>query len=148
MKKINQIKAWFFIGVIFLMTFLNAVPHLHHVHQEVAHNNLEVHHHHGDSDHHHPAPKKPVQVALDFSIDFLLQNHLHAIHSHEFIQLVKRNTRIVLKKQLAIQAIFGTQISLNVRRVKLPKTVDHYLNSYYKTPLIVNAPLRGPPQLG
>ena len=148
MKKTNQIKAWFFIGVIFLMTLLNALPHLHHVHQEITHDTSEDHHHHGDSEHHYPAPEKPTEVVLDFSIDFLLQNHLHAVHSHEFIQLVKRNTRFVIKKQMAIQNVFDTQISLDVRYVTSKVTLKNYLNSYYKTPLIVNAPLRGPPQLG
>lgn len=144
----NQIKAWFFIGVIFLMTLLNALPHLHHIHPEVTHDISADHHHHGDSEHHHPAPEKPTEVVLDFSIDFLLQNHLHAVHSHEFIQLVKRNTRFVLKKQLTIKSLFDTQISLDVRHVTSKITLKNYLNSYYKTPLIVNAPLRGPPQLG
>jgi len=148
MKKSNQLKAWFFISIIVLMTLLNALPHLHHVHQEIAHTTSEEHHHHGDSDHHHPAPEKPTKVAIDLSLDFILQNHLHAVHSHEFVPLVKRNTRIVLKKHFVIQNVFDLQIGLNVQSTILQKTYNYHQNSYYKTPLIVNAPLRGPPQLG
>ncbi|PCH72296.1 MAG: hypothetical protein COB98_11930 [Flavobacteriaceae bacterium] len=148
MKKTIQIKAWFFTSVIVLMTLLNALPHLHHHHQEVLHDNSEVHPYLGDNEHHHHAPEKPTEAAIDFSLNFLLENHLHAVHSHEFIQLVKRNTRFVLKKQVLTQAIFEAQIALDVRHVNLPKINENYLNSYYNTPLIVNTPLRGPPLLG
>jgi len=148
MKKRVQLKAWFFISVIVFMTLINALPHLHHNHQEAARDSSEIHHHHDDADHHHPSPEKPTEVSFDFSLDFLLQNHLHAVHSHEFIQLVKHNTRLVLKKQLAFQVLFSTKILLGKQHVTFQKTVNHQQNSYYKTPLIVNSPLRGPPQLG
>ncbi|MBL4745811.1 MAG: hypothetical protein JKY08_05535 [Flavobacteriaceae bacterium] len=148
MKKTIQLKAWFFTSVIVLMTLLNALPHLHHDHQEVTHDTSEVHHHHGDSEHHHPAPEKPTEVALDFSLNFLLDNHLHAVHTHDFLQLVKRNTRFVLKKQVLSTTLFVHQINVEEHCVKPLLTFENYLNSYYNTPLIVNAPLRGPPQLG
>jgi len=148
MKKMVQVKAWFFLSVIIFMTLINALPHLHHNHQEAARDNSETHHHHSDADHHHPSPEKSPEVSFDFSLDFLLQNHLHAVHSHEFVQLVKRNTRFVLKKQLAVRVIFNTQTLLSEEHVTTKKTVNHQQKSYYKTPLIVNTPLRGPPQLG
>jgi len=148
MKKMVQVKAWFFLSVIIFMTLINALPHLHHNHQEAARDNSETHHHHGDADHHHPSPEKSPEVSFDFSLDFLLQNHLHAVHSHEFVQFVKRNTRIDLKKQLVAHVIFNTQTLRCKQYVTLNKTVNDLQNSYYKTPLIVNTPLRGPPQLG
>jgi len=149
MKKINQLKAWFFLSVFILMTLLNALPHLHHVHQEVNHDVTEVHHHHNDTDHHHPVEnKKEKETTLSFSLDFLLQNHLHATHSHEFVQLVKRTSQNVLKKQVKVVdhfLIFKTQI---VRRIKEPVNLVFYNYLFYDTPLISAISLRGPPALG
>jgi len=149
MKKSNLLKAWFFLSVFILMTLINALPHLHHLHQEVNHDTTEVHHHHDAADHHHHEEEpQEKESTLGISFDFLLQNHVHAIHSHEFIQLVKRTSQNILKKQVKVADHFLVFKSQIVRRIKEPVNLVLYNYIFYEAPLIGAIPLRGPPALG
>tara|TARA_R110000823_G_scaffold295431_4_gene414791 strand:+ start:4821 stop:5252 length:432 start_codon:yes stop_codon:yes gene_type:complete len=86
-----KLKALFLLSVVSLITLQNAVPHIHHSHNELEEIVLASSE---DHDHSHLEEKNTSVHELTF-LHQLIEDHSHSSHSHEITQLNTTDSRII-----------------------------------------------------
>jgi len=97
---------------------------------------------------HHSDEQEEEDDTHGFLLGFLLNNHSHSFHTHEFLRLAKAGNQYVLDKHQPERVVLDSYRSF-------PEYENPYLHrfslfrpAYYDDPLSLNSPLRGPPSLG
>uniref|UniRef100_UPI0040486191 hypothetical protein n=1 Tax=Roseivirga sp. TaxID=1964215 RepID=UPI0040486191 len=109
MRRYLKLKALFLLSVVSLITLQNAVPHIHHSHDDldtVVRASSEHHEHH-DDDH---LEEKNISVHELTFLHQLIENHSHSSHSHELAQLNGADTRHINVAVFYIDAISSIEI--------------------------------------
>lgn len=94
MGKYKKIKAIFLLSVFSLITLQNAIPHIHHSHQDfdvLDLNHSELHGH----DHHDHVEENCFSIDSFTFLHQLVEGHAHNSHSHEITQLNTTDSRII-----------------------------------------------------
>ncbi len=146
MQKPNKISAFFFLGLFSLMMLHQALPHLHHQHED-SHSHSDVvdyneHHHHDDGS------KENEESPYGF-FGFLMDMHVHSTVSSDIVVL-KRNTveqQTVADKDVANNTFDTQRIFLIDHGQNVSPTIYHPPNTYFN-PYLSCLDLRGPPTLG
>ena len=146
MQKPNKIAVFFFLGLFSLMVLHQAIPHLHHQHEE-THSHSDIahtgeHHHHDDSSH----EKKESPYGF---FGFFMDMHVHSTVSSDVVVL-KRNTverqTIVDDNVVKLTSDFQEFYVVDNRQNDKPP-IYHPPNRHFN-PYLSSLDLRGPPSLG
>ena len=150
MQQHLKIKAFFFLSVLSMLLFHQAVPHWHHKHQEELHDHDVVHHHHYDNhhnEHHHHSQPEPDDSKKGF-LDWLLEMHTHTNTTTEVLVLKQSTVEKITIEKESVTAIFSSIVNLvffekDTSSKKWYNPPDKLKNTYYH-----HCTLRGPPSLG
>ena len=150
MKLGKQTKASFMLLIMLFVMMHNAFPHLHHQHdvdsERAAGPKGEFHHHGHDHDHHSDEDDNDHDRKSFF--DFLLKNHPHTKHLHQYTPVVLRQVKSVKHLDSKVFVNVDHRISgLRCFDVGLHRFVL-FENLVPEYPYLNNHPHRGPPSLG
>jgi hypothetical protein len=122
-----------------------ALPHSHHLHENLAASVAEISEHDDQSNHGHRHDDQEDDNNLGL-LGFLLGNHAHTSHHSDF------SSRSLVKRQIKVESISTYILPENVvlhteGKPSNKKMVVYYPPDNYNTFLIAYS-LRGPPSLG
>jgi len=145
MKKHNNIKAFFFLGIFSLLLLHQVVPHLHHQH-EIEHTHKAVAHSENHN-HHHDVPEK--ESSKKGLLDLFLEVHIHSVVSNEILathesSVKKLNVKKDVKTPIYVQHYFNT---INYDDEPEKELVYQPPNNFFN-PYLSYLASRGPPSLG
>ncbi|USD23824.1 hypothetical protein [Flagellimonas marinaquae] len=146
MRKFQNIKALFFLGIFSMLLMHQIVPHWHHQHQTEQIQTGHDHDHMADGHHHHgePEDKKPSKGLFDWFLDF---------HTH-----TNTSTNVLVWEHSSVKKT--TDQKQQIKTVRIPEAAqiiweDILLDKiWYEPPNTLqkdhfpNLSLRGPPALG
>ncbi len=148
MQKANKISAFFFLGLFSLMMLHQALPHLHHQHEDSpSHSHSDVAHS-GEHHHHDDGPKEKQQSPFGF-FGFLMDMHVHSSVSSD-IAVLKRSTveqQTVVDKDVSNSTFDIQKLFLIDNGQNESPPIYHPPNTYFN-PYLSCLDLRGPPTLG
>ncbi len=142
MRKYNQIKALFFLGIFSMLLLHQVIPHLHHQHEDSHSHTTTVH---NDDHHHHDAPEKDGNSKKGF-IDFFLEMHTHSMVINDNIVVLKET----VTNQKVVKKYITNPISPNYSIVYIDygdveKPLIYQPPNNYFNPYLTFLDLRGPP---
>jgi len=142
MRKYNQIKALFFLGIFSMLLLHQVIPHLHHQHEDSHSHTTTVH---NDDHHHHDAPEKDGNSKKGF-IDFFLDMHAHSTIIYDNIVVLKET----VTNQKVVKKYITNPISPNYNIVYIDygdveKPLIYQPPNNYFNPYLTFLDLRGPP---
>lgn len=133
--------------IIFVAMMHNVFPHAHHQH-DVHDAAIALGDLHSHGDHHHHSDESENDDEQGNFFDYLLQNHSHAKHTHQYTPAIVEGVKSV--KQLVLKvfcACGSTTVDLNCIEFGINRYV--LLRSHVPDqPCLLSLPLRGPPSLG
>jgi len=154
----KQILASFLLCVIGMMILHSAFPHIHHAH-ETADGIAKYtdHYYHPDEQHdrhshedasYHEHDQDSKNDEPGSLLSFLLNNHSHTFHNHEYIQIANAGSHYSVDEYVPVAAILAIYYS----SLKYDNQSFHryslFKRTWYDNPSLVNCSLRGPPSLG
>jgi hypothetical protein len=148
----NQITAIVMIIIMCVMMIHNAIPHVHHNHEQIAEDIHEhSHHSHDDGDHHsHSESKKKLTKKSETNNSiFDLSDHEHTFHLHSFEDyLLSKSSKSEVEKQFALLP-YNRIINENSELLSngLGKHILRIFR-FSESPPTYSFSLRGPPLLG
>lgn len=143
----HQIKALFFLSIISMLMLHNALPHVHHQHDTPAVADHHGDHHHGH-DHHDSDEQSAEDDGKGFLHQFLLGNHVHTFHAHEFDTATKWKVEAAKDKLTPLVALFENCGVSPPHQEQNLHWHPWYKRIYFDDPLLRYSALRAPPSVG
>lgn len=136
--------------IILMLMMHNSFPHAHHQHDVSAVAVAEGEFHHGDHHHgdHHHSDKPDRKDEQSNFLDYLLQNHTHAKHVHQYTPVTVERVKSVKQLVSKVFCACGTT-TVDVKCIEFG--INRYVlfhNHVPDQPYLLSHPLRGPPSLG
>jgi len=124
------------------------IPHVHHIHDDVA--SVENHHHHHDSNSHEHSPNDSPSHQQDSEglLDLNLGHHTHSVFNSEYTtEIVRSIQKKVDSKKLVYGSLNHNQQELFLFSIK-EEAPPLYRDFKPENPFLLTCSLRAPPSLG
>lgn len=152
MNRIKQIQALFLLSIISILMFHTAVPHVHHIHQNIKtddHVHLDTHHDHTYD--HHSHKDHESSKSKGFLAD-LLDDLAHGVHADEYLSADNTSTLSGFNTHFDLTYFTLFQIEPFILSPQLEKNNLHryalYKQGHCTNPFLQAQSLRAPPTLG
>jgi hypothetical protein len=152
MKKLQQLKSIFLLGIIGVLMMHNAMPHVHHLHlYEKNKSTVEAHHHSHESGvthshHDHDGTENSDEESQDLFWSMFFGGHAHVIHNHTISEYTKDNYSLDIH-QVVLSCTEPKCPDLS--GIEIEKEQIALFNFRRDTgSILLNYTLRGPPSLG
>lgn len=137
---------------MFVMMLHNALPHVHHFHEEIEGGaEIAEHHDHSHEHHHHSDEQGSNEEEQDFSLSSYLEDHSHSFHSHHFHEYfipTNCDTQVFKDKVSSIVAILAKHGCPPEYKDQNLSGFSLFKDNFYSNPFPFYYSLRGPPSLG
>ena len=147
----NQITASVMIVIMCIMMIHNAIPHVHHNHEQIAEDTHEHSHHSHDDGHHHShsGRKEITKKSENNKSIFDFSDHEHTFHLHTFEDyLLSKSRKSEVEKQFVL---LPYNCITNDNSELLSNGLDKHILKIFRfpeSPPTYSFSLRGPPVLG
>jgi hypothetical protein len=142
----KQLKAFFLLSIICVITIHKSIPHFHHSHEALDVKIAEVDHSHDNSDHHHH--NENSEEESDFLYNLLLGNHSHGVEIEEDSEVLLTSNKVLVGKNLPTITLFTKSLIPKIPKLTSKKEYFESLPNYKQEHQLLHCPLRAPPLLG